>query len=191
MHICITWSWWVNSLWPGSAWWHQAITCINVDFKIVWFCGKQFTVHKILLCIMSLKIILLTSLPHFPGSNELSLAYQCSSIDPSHKSHDASDNILQHHFVTEMCTCVHISVTKSCIVGYGTDAFWDLWDGSIDTALPSFWWPFCSTTLVPYHFIQVTTAYGTGEIQRLWEPLLPTLSADCNGRLKQYGTWGS
>ena len=43
MHICITWSWWVNSLWPGSAWWHQAITCINVDFKIVWFRGKQFT----------------------------------------------------------------------------------------------------------------------------------------------------
>ena len=36
-----------------------------------------------------------------------------------------------HHFVTEMCTHVHISVTKCCIVGYGTDAFWDLWDGSI------------------------------------------------------------
>ena len=31
------------------------------------------------------------------------------------------------HFVTEMCTCVHISVTKCCIVGY----LWDLWDGSI------------------------------------------------------------
>ena len=29
------------------------------------------------------------------------------------------------------CTCVNISVTKWCIVGYGTDAFWDLWDGSI------------------------------------------------------------
>ena len=26
---------------------------------------------------------------------------------------------------------VHISVTKCCIVGYGIDAFWDLWDGSI------------------------------------------------------------
>ena len=36
-----------------------------------------------------------------------------------------------HHFVTEMCTHVHISVTKWCIVGYDTDAFWDLWDGSI------------------------------------------------------------
>ena len=39
-----------------------------------------------------------------------------------------------HHFVTEMCTCVHISVTKWCIVGYGTGALWDLWDGSISTA---------------------------------------------------------
>ena len=24
---------------------------------------------------------------------------------------------------------VHISATKCCIVGYGTDAFWDFWDG--------------------------------------------------------------
>ena len=38
-----------------------------------------------------------------------------------------------HHFVTEMCTHVYISVTKWCIVGYGTDAFWDLWDKSIAT----------------------------------------------------------
>ena len=30
-----------------------------------------------------------------------------------------------HHFVAEMCTHVHISATKWCIVGYGTDAFWD------------------------------------------------------------------
>ena len=36
-----------------------------------------------------------------------------------------------HHFVTEMCTCVHISVTKWCIVGYDTGTLWDLWDGSI------------------------------------------------------------
>ena len=36
------------------------------------------------------------------------------------------------HFVTEMCTCVHISVTKWCIVGYLSEALWDLWDGPID-----------------------------------------------------------
>ena len=31
-----------------------------------------------------------------------------------------------HHFVTEMCTRVHISVTKWCIVGYLSNASWDL-----------------------------------------------------------------
>ena len=36
-----------------------------------------------------------------------------------------------HHFVTETCTHVHISVTKWCNMGYDTDAFWDLWDGRI------------------------------------------------------------
>ena len=35
-----------------------------------------------------------------------------------------------YHFVTEMCTYVHISVTKWCIVGYLSDALWDLWVGS-------------------------------------------------------------
>ena len=36
-----------------------------------------------------------------------------------------------HHFVTEMCTHVHISVTKWCIVRYDTDALWDLCNRSI------------------------------------------------------------
>ena len=36
-----------------------------------------------------------------------------------------------HHFVTEMCTYVHISVTKWGIVGYGTGALWDLCNMSI------------------------------------------------------------
>ena len=50
-------------------------------------------------------------------------------IDPSHKSHDASVKYpTMHHFVTEMCTHVHICVTKYCILGYGPGAFWDLWD---------------------------------------------------------------
>ena len=33
-----------------------------------------------------------------------------------------------------MRTHVHISVTKWCIVGFGTSAFQDLWDGSIENA---------------------------------------------------------
>ena len=35
-------------------------------------------------------------------------------------------------FCNRMCTYVHISVTKWCIVGYLSDAMWDVWDGSID-----------------------------------------------------------
>ena len=39
-------------------------------------------------------------------------------MDPSDKFHNASDKYpTMHHFVTEMCTHVHISVTKWCIVG--------------------------------------------------------------------------
>ena len=30
-----------------------------------------------------------------------------------------------HHFESEICTCVHISVTKWCTVGYGIGALWD------------------------------------------------------------------
>ena len=30
------------------------------------------------------------------------------------------------HFVTEMCTLVHISVTKWCSVGYSSNTLWDL-----------------------------------------------------------------
>ena len=53
-------------------------------------------------------------------------------IDQSHKPHNASVPYpIMHHFVTEMCTCVHISVTKWCILGYLSDALWNLWDGSI------------------------------------------------------------
>ena len=39
-----------------------------------------------------------------------------------------------HHFVTEMCTRVYISVTKWCTVRYGTGAIWYLWVWSIDAA---------------------------------------------------------
>ena len=38
-----------------------------------------------------------------------------------------------HHFATEMCTCV----TKWCIVGYLSKAFWDFYDWSVDCPSPS------------------------------------------------------
>ena len=52
-------------------------------------------------------------------------------VNMSYESHNASSPYpTMHHFVAEMCTCVHISVTKWCIVGYMFDALWDLWHGS-------------------------------------------------------------
>ena len=55
-----------------------------------------------------------------------------NAIDWWHKSHNAT--VLyptMQHFLTEMCTCVHISVTKWCILGHLSDALWDMWDESI------------------------------------------------------------
>ena len=52
-------------------------------------------------------------------------------IDLLHKSHNVPVPYpTMHHFVTEMCTQVHIFVTKRCIVGYLSNALWDLWDSS-------------------------------------------------------------
>ena len=54
------------------------------------------------------------------------------SIDLLCKSHKAPVPYpTMHHFVTEMCTCVRISVTKWCIVGYLSKAIWNLWNGSM------------------------------------------------------------
>ena len=101
--ICVIRPQWVNTLRPGQNG-HQA-TYFNT---FPWFC---FVLNRI-----SVKFV--TESP----------------IDPSHKSQNASVPYpTMQHFVTEMCTCVHISVTKWCIVGYLSDALWDLWDGSIDT----------------------------------------------------------
>ena len=53
-------------------------------------------------------------------------------IDLIHKYHNAQvPHPTMHHFVIEMCTCVHFSVAKWCIVGNLSNALWDLWDGSI------------------------------------------------------------
>ena len=35
-----------------------------------------------------------------------------------------------HHFVTGMCTCVHIYVLEWCILVYAADALWDIRDDS-------------------------------------------------------------
>ena len=54
------------------------------------------------------------------------LSYRGMCLGPSQKSHNALDRYpTTHHFVTEMCTHVYVSVTKWFIVGYGTGALWD------------------------------------------------------------------
>ena len=49
-----------------------------------------------------------------------------------HKSHNASNKYpTMHHFLIEMCTHMHISATKWCIVTHGTGVMWDLSSRSI------------------------------------------------------------
>ena len=71
-----------------------------------------------------------------------------------------------HHFVTEMCTRVHISVTKWCIVGYLPDAWWDLWDGSFGghahTALAALK-PQSLDCVTVYQQVQITKAQAGGK----------------------------
>ena len=46
-------------------------------------------------------------------------------IDLLHKFHNSPVPYpIMHHFVTEMCTCVYISVAKWCIMGHLFDALW-------------------------------------------------------------------
>ena len=55
-----------------------------------------------------------------------------TAINLSLESHNAPVPYpTKHHFVTELCTHVHISVTQRCIVGYATSALWDLCSKSI------------------------------------------------------------
>ena len=78
--------------------------------------------------------------------------YTIGLIDPSHKSHNASGkystmhHTAMHHFVTEMCTPVHISFTKWSIVGYLSNA---LWNGSTQLIFSQHcwhWWPGAAAT---------------------------------------------
>ena len=67
-----------------------------------------------------------------------------AAINLSHQPHGAPVPCpIMHHFVTEMCTYVHISVTKWCIVGYLSDALWDWRNGSVcHWSCLTHWWHF-------------------------------------------------
>ena len=59
-----------------------------------------------------------------------SIWHQCKDKDSSNIPISQTHNIPQYptmqHSVAEMCTHVHLSTTKWCIVGYMTSALWDL-----------------------------------------------------------------
>ena len=80
-------------------------------------------------------------------------------IDLINKSHNAQvPHTTMHHFVTGMCTCVHFSLAKWCIVGHLSNALWDLWDGSIALCVR---WDRTTLPLRPrLHYIKHTTYTG-------------------------------
>ena len=98
-----------------------------------------------------------------------------SPIDPSHKSHNASDKYdpTMQHFVTEMCTHVHISATKCCIVGYETGALWDLCNRSIEI-LQSYSKPLV-LSLLTILVLQLENSRKSRSIDSIWK-----LMAQCN-----------
>ena len=54
-------------------------------------------------------------------------------IQSKHLTNHTYHDKISHNapFCTEMCTRMHIFVTKWCIVGSGTGALWDLWDSRV------------------------------------------------------------
>ena len=82
-----------------------------------------------------------------------------TAIDLLHKTPQCTSLPTMLHFETEICTCVHISVTKWYIVGYWSDALWDMWDGSISSDSPR----------VISGALYVS---GTGIVHRIWKQSL-------------------
>ena len=120
-------------------------------YSILWF------FYACLLCYPSSKLVQATAPAgtcYYQNQRWFSITTICTNtcmpIDPSHKSHNAP--VLYptiYHFVTEMCTCVHISVTKWCIVGYLFDTMWDLWDHHTCLAVPGFTTCICGKSYLP------------------------------------------
>ena len=130
-----------NSLWPSDAiWWHRS----GLTLAQLMACCLMALNHY--LSQFWLKIIDIGStLVQFHRKCEryasknyhledfLCMIYHGTmsmgslSPDPSHISHNALHEYpTMQHFVTEMCTHVHISVTNWCIVAYYTGALRDL-----------------------------------------------------------------
>ena len=59
------------------------------------------------------------------------------SIDQSHKSHNTPVPYSIMQYAEKKCAHV---CSEWCIVGYGTDALWDLWDWAIDCLIAVVRW---------------------------------------------------
>ena len=94
--------------------WHQAVTWTNADFSLVRFCNLEhcFTVPKLLICVMSLKIILSNLLLHLPGAIELSKWKPCF---PTHAPQGQSLDCMNTDFIT-MIHFSFIGPRKMCVI---------------------------------------------------------------------------
>ena len=74
-------------------------------------------------------------------------------------SHDAP-------FVTEMCTCVHISVTEWCILIYLLNALWHFWDDLITCNKQLI---YRTEFLALIHWLQVVVQWNIHFIWKHWD----------------------
>ena len=97
----------------------QAITWTNVDFKLVRFCGIHMRaisqwLAKLLFCIMNLKIIFLTLLPHLPGVNELKVC-QLSRTFLSPREWQNGEKCSQYHCLWNMYCELCFRIMSHCL----------------------------------------------------------------------------
>ena len=76
-----------------------------------------------------------TSMHHYRGVTDLRLQFTSMSEQQTCRTNPTMHHchIPQCTILWQKCACVHISVTKWCIVGYLSNALWDLWDRSVPT----------------------------------------------------------
>ena len=148
MACCLmAWRHYLSRYWPSSMSHHGCQLMESLGNNELKSYNKSLT-EKAMLCFICIPKMVLTlwvldlqcyrSLRHYHASQyHHYLQHQAlinnHDIVSSHKSHNASEEYpIMHHFVTEICTHVHISVTKWGTVGCGTGALWNLCNRSID-----------------------------------------------------------
>ena len=115
------------------------------------------------------------------------VAFSENKVDIIHKPHNASVPYpIMHHFVTEMCARVHISVTKRCIMGYFSCIVgfvrWVYWfsvvkpvpDLCVHTTLTSYLF-FFSDVLTPTNNVSPSSGTALNKGKALCNLLMPGL----------------